>query len=83
MNGALFTLVDTDNRNRVFAWGMEIVESQWDTNAEDRVAVIYRRDLDGGRATHGTHGSAEAARAFYSRLLPIDLDLVWQEPPGW
>jgi hypothetical protein len=80
MNGALFTLVNVEDGGQVFAWGMEIwFERETDEKIE-RVAVIYRHDPDADQETHGRHVSAELARNFYSRALPIDLKLVWQEP---
>ena len=70
MEANLFSLVDATDRNRIFAWGMEIVD-------EDRSdAVVYRRDPETGRTFIGQHSSAESALNRYSRRVP--LALVWE-----
>jgi hypothetical protein len=73
VQGRLFALVSAENYDRIFGWGIEI------THRDEREAVIYRRDPTTRRAMHAVHESAEAARACYTRLLPVELALVWMD----
>jgi hypothetical protein len=66
----LFSLVDATDRNRIFAWGMEVL----DGNRSD--AVVYRRDPETGKTFIGQHSSAESALNRYGRRVP--LALVWE-----
>ncbi|WP_162470764.1 hypothetical protein [Saccharothrix deserti] len=69
MEANLFSLVDQTDRNRIFAWGMEVIEEET-TNA-----ITYRRDPDTGKTFIGQHASAESALNRYGRRVP--LALVW------
>ncbi|HEV2780090.1 MAG TPA: hypothetical protein VGX25_11915 [Actinophytocola sp.] len=67
MDAKLFTLVNAENDNEIFAWGMEISD---ETRTE---AVLYRWDPQIGQAATGLHRSAEAARALWDRIAPMEL----------
>jgi hypothetical protein len=69
VEGRLFTLVDADDYDGIFAWGMEI------THPEGRAAVIYRWDPTTRQSTQGVHSSAERARILYSRVAGVPLVL--------
>ncbi|WP_367133707.1 hypothetical protein [Saccharothrix sp. HUAS TT1] len=70
MEANLFSLVDATDRNRIFAWGMEVIEG------DATSAIVYRRDPDTGRTFIGQHASAESALGRYGRRVP--LALVWE-----
>jgi hypothetical protein len=70
VHGRLFTLVDADDHDGIFAWGMEI------THPDGRAAVIYRWDPTTRQSTQGVHDSAERARLLYSRLAGVPLALL-------
>lgn len=70
MEGRLFTLVDEDDHDGIFAWGMEI------THPDGRAAVIYRWDPTTRQSTQGVHDSAERARVLYSRLAGVSLTVL-------
>ncbi len=69
MEANLFSLVDATDHDRIFAWGMEIIDG------ETTDAIVYRRDPDTGRTFIGQHASAESALNRYGRRIP--LALVW------
>jgi hypothetical protein len=74
MYGRLFTLASAADHNLIFAWGMEIVDT------DDRTAVVYRRDPVSRQTMHSVHDSAQAALArFDSR--PAPMELVWMDMP--
>ncbi|MEU4442519.1 hypothetical protein AB0K14_01515 [Actinosynnema sp. NPDC050801] len=74
MEANLFSLVDATDRNRIFAWGMEIIED------ETTDAIVYRRDPDTGRTFIGRHASAESALKRYGRRIPLALAWEYEEP---
>lgn len=76
MQGRLFTLVDADDYDGIFAWCMEI------THPDGRAAVVYRWDPITRRTTQGVHGSAEGARVLYSRLAGVNLVLLDADSPA-
>ncbi len=71
MHGRLFTLVNADNENQVFAWGMEI------STRDDREAVIYRRNPVTNQTFFGVHSTAESALRRYGSTC--QLRLVWED----
>jgi hypothetical protein len=70
VQGRLFTLVDEDDHDGIFAWGMEI------THSDGCAAVIYRWDPATRQSTQGVHDSAERARILYSRLTGVPLTVI-------
>lgn len=72
----LFSLVDPTDHNRVFAWGMEIIEEET-TNA-----IVYRRDPDTGKTLIGQHSSAESALSRYGRRVPLALVWDFEDDPS-
>lgn len=75
MHASLFSLVTTENPDRVFAWGMEITTAK---NAEgleaSRKAIVYIHHSD-DKNTLAQHTSAEAACSRWSQVVP--LQIVW------
>jgi hypothetical protein len=68
MEARVFCLTSADDETQVYAWGIEI------NNTEDDIeAVVYRRDPQTRRTTFGIHSSAEDALARYQRLFPMAL----------
>jgi hypothetical protein len=66
--GRLFTLVNADDHDLIFTWGMEITDEQGSH------AVLYRRALCDDPMIY-LHQSANAALARWGRRRP--LELVW------
>lgn len=59
-----FALVSIEDRNRIFAFGLDI-----DLPSE---VITFRREAD-GRTTFGVHESAESARRRFSHVTPLEL----------
>jgi hypothetical protein len=66
-------LVSAEERDGIFAWGMEIA------HPGGSAAVVYRWDPHTRSSTHGIHDTAEGARALYSRGAGVSLVLEWEE----
>lgn len=62
----LFMLVNPANSAQIFAVGVHMGDE----------AVTFRRDPDSG-PQFATHGSAQGAHRFYSRVT--ELDLIWED----
>lgn len=71
MTAVPFSLVSTEDRSRVFAYGLDI------DLPSGREVITFRRGSD-GRAMFGVHQSVESARRRFS--VVTSLDLVWE--PG-
>jgi hypothetical protein len=66
-----FALVSAEDRDEVFAYGLDI------DLPSGREVVTFRRDIS-GLSVFGTHQSAEAAQKRFSAITP--LELIWE--PG-
>lgn len=69
MTATAFALVSAENRQKIFAYGLDI------DLPSGREVVTFRRD-GSGHSTFGIHSSAEAARARFSLVTPVEL--VWE-----
>lgn len=65
----VFTLVSSEDPSRVFAFGLEVVDSGGDV----QVAMTYRQDPRSGQSCFSTHLSAEAACVRFSMVTPLTL----------
>lgn len=71
MKARLFTLVNAENADDVFAWGMEI------TTPTEQEAVTYCRNPHTSRTVFGLHRNAESALRRYGTTF--QLRLVWED----
>jgi hypothetical protein len=75
MDAMLFSLVNSEDCREVYAWGMELWYDEPGTGTERRVATVFVPGVRDGKDFHSVHSSAENARAIYSRILPINLEV--------
>lgn len=71
MKARLFTLVNAENDDDVFAWGMEI------TTSTEQEAVTYCRNPVTSQTVFGLHRNAESALRRYG--MTFQLRLVWED----
>jgi hypothetical protein len=71
MEGRLFTLVNAEDEDQVFAWGMEI------TTPSEQEAVTYCRNPITNQTVFGLHRNAQSALLRYGTNL--QLRLVWED----
>jgi hypothetical protein len=69
MTATPFALISTEDRSKIFAFGLDI------DLPSGREVITFRRDPT-GRSMFGVHQSAESARQRFSIITP--LELVWQ-----
>ncbi|GAB3435175.1 hypothetical protein [Actinophytocola sediminis] len=65
-----FVLVNAENPDQVFAYGLDI------DLPSGRDVITFRRDAD-GRSMFGVHQSVETAHRRFNMITP--LDLVWDD----
>jgi uncharacterized protein (UPF0548 family) len=69
MTATPFALVSTEDRDKVFAYGLDI------DLPSGRDVITFRRGAD-GQTMFSVHGSVEAAQRRFNMVTPVDL--VWE-----
>ncbi|GAB3461217.1 hypothetical protein [Actinophytocola sediminis] len=72
MTATPFAIVSTEDRTKIFAYGLDI------DLPSGRDVITFRREPD-GRAMFAVHRSVESARRRFGTVTPVEL--IW-EPSG-